>query len=158
MARPRYFEDFALGEPFATANHQVTLEEAIAFAAEHDPQYFHTDPERARGHPVFQGISASGFLTMTITHRLILEQDIGHAWGLVGKGIERLRWHRPVRPGDTLTVRGAIVGAERDPAQPFGVLTTDVETLNQRGERVMSFTVAAIVPSRDVLAPSAAAA
>ena len=144
----RYLEDFAVGETFETGAYTLTLDEMIAFARIHDPQYFHTDPARAAAHPVFRGISASGFLTVSVTHRLILAADPGHAWGLVGKGMDALRWRRPVRPGDTLRARGTVAAILRDPAQPFGTLVTDVETLNQQGERVMSFTVNAIVPVR----------
>lgn len=148
MAYPRHLEDFHVGDPFETGSHTLTLDEVIGFAAEHDPQYFHTDPVRAKAHPVFHGISASGFQTMTVTHRLILALDLGHAWGLIGKGLKALRWHRPVRPGDTLRVRGRVSGVERDPDQPFGIVTTEVETLNQSDERVMSFAVEAVVPAR----------
>jgi acyl dehydratase len=155
--RPRYLEDFSVGEVFETGSHRVGLDEIVAFAKVHDPQYFHTDPERARAHPVFHGISASGFLTMTITHRLILAAGTGQAWGLIGKGLQELRWRRPVRPGDTLRVRGLVTSVARDSGQ-HGVVTTAVETLNQRDETVMSFTVEGIVPSREAVAPAVWAA
>lgn len=158
MARPRYLEDFAPGETFETGRHTVRLDEVTGFAAEHDPQYFHTDPERAKGHPVFRGLSASGFLTMSITHRLILALDLGQAWGMIGKGIDNLRWRRPVRPGDTLRVRGEVQSVTPQPGQAFGIVTTAVETLNQNGETVMSFVVHGVVPSRVALAPTAEAA
>jgi acyl dehydratase len=157
-ARPRYVEDFRIGELFETGTHQVALEEIVAFAEVHDPQYFHIDPERARAHPVFQGISASGFLTMTITHRLILAAGTGQAWGLIGKGLHELRWRRPVRPGDTLRVRGLITSVTRDPAQPYGVVATAVETLNQHDQTVLSYIVDGIVPARERISPAARAA
>jgi acyl dehydratase len=147
-SKPRYFEDFAVGETFETASHTLSLEEVVAFAEAHDPQYFHVDAERARAHPVFQGISASGFQTMTVTHRLILALEIGHAWGLIGKGLDDLRWRKPVRPGDTLRARGRIVRCEADGVHPFGIVATEVQTLNQRDETVMSFTVNGVVPLR----------
>jgi acyl dehydratase len=152
----RFLEDFTVGEPFETATHTLTLEQLIAFSRLHDPQYFHIDPEAARDHPFFCGITASGFQTMTITHRLILALDIGHAWGLIGKGMEALRWRRPVRPGDTLRARGRVTRVERDPHHPFGIVATDIETVNQQGETVLSFTVNAVVPVRQ--APAARAA
>ena len=158
MAYPRHLEDFRVGDRFETGTHTLTLEEMIGFAAEHDPQYFHTDPVQAKAHPVFQGLSASGFQTMTITHRLILAVEIGHAWGLIGKGLKALRWHRPVRPGDTLRARGHISTIDRDPDQPFGIVTTEVETLNQNGERVMSFAVDGVVPARAGAVPRLKAA
>jgi acyl dehydratase len=158
MTRPRYLEDFAPGETFETGRYTVGLDEVTGFATAHDPQYFHTDPERAKAHPIFRGVSASGFLTMSITHRLIMALDLGHAWGMIGKGIDRLRWRRPVRPGDTLSARGEILSVTPQPGQVFGIVTTSVETVNQHGETVMSFTVHGVVPSRIALAPTARAA
>ena len=148
MTDPRYIEDFAAGETFETDAYTVPLEEALAFARAHDPQSFHTDPAAARAHPVFQGLALSGFHTMAITHRLILARRIGHAWGLIGKGVDALRWRRPVRPGDTLSVRGRIAAIHHEPGHPVGTLEVEIETLNQRGEAVMSFVVQSVVPSR----------
>ena len=151
MATPKYFEDFRFGETFETERYEVTLDEMIAFARLHDPQSFHVDPEAAERHPVFHGLSASGFYTMTVTHRLVLARDIGHAWGLIGKGIERLRWPRPVRAGDVLRVRGTVSGLTRDPRQPFGVVAAAIETLNQRDEPVLTMEVQAVVPSKSAV-------
>jgi acyl dehydratase len=148
MAEPRFFEDFRFGETFETGTHEVTLDEMVAFARLHDPQSFHTDAAAAERHPVFRGLSASGYYTMTVTHRLILALDPGHAWGLVGKGIDRLRWPRAVRAGDVLKVRGTVTGLSRDPRHPFGILETAIETLNQHDEPVLTMTVQAVVPSR----------
>lgn len=157
MAQPRYLEDFAVGERFETASHRVDLADAIAFATAHDPQPFHTDELAAKWHPIFRGLSISGFQTLTVTHRLIHDLDIGHAWGLVGKGIDRLRWKRPVRPGDSLRVVGTVAAVTRDPGQPFGSLLVEITTLNQQGEPVLTMTVNSIVPSRDVIETARAA-
>ena len=147
MTKPRYFEDFRFGETFLTGNYEVTLEEAIAFAEAHDPQPFHTDVHEARHHPLFRGLSASGLFTMSVTHRLILTAGLGNAWGLIGKGIDNLRWPIPVRPGDRLLVEGRVIGLSRDPAKPIGTIQTEVRTLNQDGEAVMTMVVHAVVPS-----------
>ncbi|QDP18707.1 MaoC/PaaZ C-terminal domain-containing protein [Sphingomonas xanthus] len=152
MTTLRYIEDFAAGETFETGSHTPTEEEALAFARAHDPQSFHVDPAEARRHPIFQGLTLSGFHTIAITHRLIFERDIGHAWGLIGKGLDGLRWRRPVRPGDTLRVRGCVVAVAHEPGQPAGTLDVEIETLNQRDEAVMTFAVSTLVPSRIVLA------
>ncbi|HEX8192497.1 MAG TPA: MaoC/PaaZ C-terminal domain-containing protein [Allosphingosinicella sp.] len=158
MAAARYYEDFRLGEVFTTGTHVAALGEMVAFARAHDPQSFHTDAAAAAHHPVFRGLSASGYYTMTVTHRLVLASDPGHAWGLIGKGIDRLRWPRPVRAGDTLTVRGTVAALERDPARPYGIVVTDIETLNQRNEVVQSMTVQAVVPVRAAAVPERRAA
>lgn len=158
MTEPRYLEDFRFGETFETDSYRITFDEAVGFAEVHDPQSFHIDEAEAQAHPIFGGLSASGFFTMSVTHRLILDAEIGHAWGLIGKGIDKLRWPRPVRPGDTLHVRGRVIGVSRDPRQPFGIVQVAVETLNQDGDAVMSMTVHTVVPSRVALVQQKAAA
>lgn len=157
MTKPRYIEDFVPGETFETGCHTIAEEEAIAFAREYDPQSFHVDPAEARRHPVFQGLVLSGFHTMAITHRLILAREIGHAWGLVGKGVDRLRWRRPVRPGDTLRVQGSVLAVAHQPGEPVGALEVEMKTLNQHDEPVMTFAVTTLVPSRAVLGERRAA-
>ncbi len=157
MAAPRYLEDFEVGEIFETASHRIELGEAIGFAQAHDPQPFHTDELAAKWHPIFRGLSTSGYHTLLVTHKLIFDLDIGHAWGLVGKGIDKLRWKRPVRPGDTLRVVGRVAAISRDPSQQFGSLEVTVTTLNQNEEVVLTMTVNSIVPSRDVLETARAA-
>lgn len=158
MATPRYYEDFREGEVFTTGTHLVLFGEMVAFARAHDPQSFHTDPAAAAHHPVFRGLSASGYYTMAVTHRLVLESNPGHAWGLIGKGIDRLRWPRPVRAGDRLTVRGTISALEHRPGRPFGIVTTEIETLNQEGEAVQTMIVHAVVPVRAAAEPELKAA
>ena len=157
MQDARYLEDFAVGESFETEAHRVTAEEVIGFARANDPQSFHTDPAAAAAHPVFLGLSASGYQTLTIVHRLILDQQLGHAWGLIGKGLDRVRWKRPVRPGDTLMVRARVAAIDADPARPFGTLSVEIEAVNQHGDAVLTFTALSIVPSRAVATVQAAA-
>lgn len=150
MTKHRYLEDFRVGEEFETAAYTVSKAEALAYAAEHDPQPFHMDPDAARQHPIFRGLALSGFHTMAITHRLILDCEIGHAWGLVGKGIKRLRWHKPVRPGDTLHAWGQVFEVRLEPGRTTGSLEIEIVTMNQRQEAVMAFAVTLVVPSRVV--------
>ena len=150
MIEPKYFEDFRFGETFVTRYYEVTVEEAVAFAEAHDPQPFHTDAREARDHPLFRGLSASGLFTMSVTHRLVLAAGLGNAWGLIGKGIDNLRWPMPIRPGDLLRVEGRVIRQSRDPSKPVGTIQTEVRTLNQDGEAVMTMVVHSVVPSRRV--------
>ncbi|HEY8572846.1 MaoC/PaaZ C-terminal domain-containing protein [Phenylobacterium sp.] len=148
MSDTRYLEDFRVGETFETAARTLTLETATEFARLWDPQPFHTDPDGARSHPVFQGLAASGYLTMAFMHRLIVDAEIGHAWGLVGKEIDHVRWKRPVRPGETLRVLGRVAEIEADPRRPIGTMAVDLETINERDEVLMTMRVRIVVPQR----------
>ena len=148
MAELRFFEDFRFGETFTTGTQEVRIEEAVGFAGAWDPQSFHVDEDAAKEHPVFRGLSASGLFTLAVTHRLIVAKGLGHAWGLIGKGMDQLRWLKPVRPGDVLHVQGRLIGLSREPDKPFGTILTSIETLNQDGDRVLSLIAQTVVPIR----------
>ena len=68
-----YLEDLNIGDKFRSRDYKITLEEIIEFATKYDPQVFHLDEEKAKDHPIFQGIAASGWHTSSIVMRLWTE-------------------------------------------------------------------------------------
>ena len=100
----RYLEDFAVGQTFRSGRLRIDTERIKTFAAEFDPQPFHLDEEAARD-TIFGGLAASGWHTAALTMRLLVESDLKPAGGIVGAGVDELRWPRPVRPGDELRTR-----------------------------------------------------
>jgi acyl dehydratase len=97
------FADFSPGQTFRSATYAVTAAEIKDFAAKYDPQPFHLDDAAADAGP-FKGLAASGWHTAAITMRLIVDGGLPIAGGIVGAGIDELRWHQPVRAGDVLSV------------------------------------------------------
>ena len=97
-----YLEDFAVGQRFISATHQLDAEQIKAFATRFDPQPFHTDDVAAQD-SFFKGLAASGWHTAAITMSLLVKSGMPIAGGLIGAGGE-IEWPRPTRPGDTLTV------------------------------------------------------
>ena len=87
----RYFEDLAVGQTFESGTVTVETEAIKAFAAEFDPQPFHLDEEAARA-SLFGGLVASGWHTAAITMRLLVGGDLKVVGGLIGMGVEELRW------------------------------------------------------------------
>jgi acyl dehydratase len=54
--------------------------------------------------------------------------------------VDELRWFKPVRPGDVLSVRVTVLEARRSESKPDrGVVRGLVEVMNQRGEVVASW-------------------
>jgi acyl dehydratase len=135
---PRYFEDHPVGAVFELGTIAVDPEELLAFARRFDPQPMHTDPAAAaRGE--FGGLIASGWHTGSLMMRLFATRFLSPASSLASPGIDELRWIRPVRPGDTLSVRVTIQEANRSRTRPDrGMLRCLVEVRNQAGEIVMS--------------------
>ena len=134
----RYFEAFTPGTVFEAGSFAISEAEIIAFAALYDPQRFHTDPEAARS-SVYGGLIASGWHTVALTMRQMIDNVFGETTGLGSPGVDELRWLVPVRPGDTLSVRLTVLEARPSRSKPDrGLVRFKVEATNQDGVLAMS--------------------
>ena len=144
----RYLDDFMIGMRFVSHTHTMTEAQIIAFAREFDPQPFHTDPVAAET-SLFRGLAASGWHTAAVSMRLFVDLQIGAADGMIGAGVENLRWPLPVRPNDTLRVESEVVSVRPSNTRPErGIVVFDVITRNQHGEIVQSYRPSCLVPTR----------
>ncbi|WP_224268834.1 MaoC family dehydratase [Haloprofundus salinisoli] len=133
---PIYFEDLAVGETTEFGEYEVTEDEIIEFAGRYDPQFFHVDPEKAE-ETMYGGLIASGWHTASMTMRMLVDGFLSEAASMGAKGVDELRWYRPVRPGDVLRVRNEVLekAVESDERGLAHVRTT---TLNGNDEEVFS--------------------
>jgi acyl dehydratase len=143
-----YLEDLPVGLRFKTGSQAIGVDDIHAFAAAFDPQPFHLDAAAAAAHPVFQGLSASGWHTASITMRLLTTSAPRLAGGVIGLGGE-VTWARPTRPGDVLTVHGEVVENRPSRSRPDrGIVTLRCETRNDRGEVVQDLLARLMVFTR----------
>lgn len=134
-----YFEDIEVGETTEFGSRTVTKEEIVEFAEKYDPQPFHTDEKAAEG-SMYGGLIASGWQTAALCMRLLVDGWAGERASLGARGIDELRWHRPVRPGDTLSI--GIEVLEKRPsanAPKRGHVRTKLTGRNQDDEPVISW-------------------
>ena len=97
-----FFEDFKPGDVIELGTYEMSESEIIDFGRRFDPQYFHTDPHAALDSP-FGGLIASGWHTCSAWARLWIDTVIARADGRGSSGMQEVRWHEPVRPGDSLS-------------------------------------------------------
>jgi acyl dehydratase len=143
-----YLEDFVVGQAYRSKRISVDAEGIKTFAARFDPQPFHLDDEAAR-RSIFSGLVASGWHTAALTMRLLVESDFRPSGGVIGAGVDELRWPRPVRPGDTLQVEGEVLEVRPSKSKPQqGVVRARLTTTNQHGDVVQVFVATLIVPRR----------
>jgi acyl dehydratase len=143
------FEDFYVGQNFDSATYEMTRERIHAFASEFDPQPFHLE-DAAASASFFQGIAASGWHTAAVAMRLRV-QTIRVTSGMIGAGIEEIRWNKPVRPGDILALHEEVVSTRLLTSRPqYGLIKMISTTTNQHGEVVMTMKVSALAPRRAV--------
>ena len=136
MERPRYFEDYPVGEQRQTSARTIT-ETDIVIHAGHTGDFFphHMDAEAMKSSQWGQRI-AHGTMTFSI--------GIGLTAGEINPlaftyGYERLRFPKPVFIGDTIHTLLSITSLEDDPKRKdHGRVTEEIRVLNQRGETVLA--------------------
>lgn len=142
----RYLEDYAVGQIYRSPGPLRVEAEAIkAFAETFDPQPFHLDEEMAKD-TFFRGLAGSGWHTAALTMRLLVEGELGPAWGIIGAGGE-VSWPRPLRPGDALRLESEILEVRPSKSRPEqGLIKVRTTTLNQNDEPVQVLVANLIVP------------
>ena len=134
----RYFEDYVPGITYEYGPIAVTEAEVIEFAKKYDPQYIHTDAEKAAAGP-FGGLIASGWHTAALMMRLYADNYVSSVAAIASPGVDELRWIKPVRPGDSLWIRVTATESRRSRSKPhLGLLRVMVEVFNQHKELVMT--------------------
>jgi acyl dehydratase len=150
MQPEMYFEDFYPGQKFnSLRSYRVTAKEIISFGEKYDPQPFHID-EAAGKISFFSGLAASGWLTAAIVMRLRVE-SINVKGGMIGAGVEEMRWTHPVRPEDRLRTEAEIIEVRHSVNRPeFGVIRSRTIVFNQHDEIVMKSVVNWLAPLRSI--------
>lgn len=139
MTQPKwYFEDFKVGESLEIGSRTVTEEEIISFATQFDPQPFHVDRDAAT-QSIFGGLIASGWHTCSMMMRLMVDGFLNQSASMGSPGIDQLRWLKPVRAGDTLTLNLVTLESKPSSSKPDrGVVVSEWRATNQHGELVLT--------------------
>ncbi|MBS0509983.1 MAG: MaoC family dehydratase [Proteobacteria bacterium] len=147
MTTTHYLDDLTVGQKFGSGRLTLELDAIRRFAGEFDPQPFHLDEEAAQA-TIFRGLAASGWHTAALTMRLLVDSEFRPAGGIVGAGVDDLRWPRPVRPGDELRVESEVLELRPSKSRPEqGIARLRVTTLNQDDEVLQTY-VASLVMQR----------
>ena len=133
-----HWEDFAVGQVRELGSLTVSRQEILDFASQFDPQPFHLDDEAAKA-SVFGGLCASGWHTCALAMRLMVTNFLHQTSSLGSPGLEDVRWHKPVFPDDTLSLRHTILATKpmRKRAD-VGLVQTQWEMFNQHGQTVLT--------------------
>jgi acyl dehydratase len=145
----RYFEDYVPGHTYEFGTITVSEPEIIEFARRFDPQPMHVDPEAAaRGR--FGGIIASGWHTVGLAMRLLVDHYISKVASLASPGVDEVRWPHPVRPGDALRIRVTVLEATPSRSKPDrGLVRTRIEAFNQHDQLVLSLIAMSLMRRRE---------
>jgi acyl dehydratase len=142
-----WLEDFRAGQVFESPYTEVGREEIVGFARRYDPQPFHLDPAAARD-SVFGGLVASGWHTAALTMRLFVDHGPRPRGGLVGLGVDELRW-QALREGSRIRIRAEVLEVRRSKSRTDrGTVRIRLQTLDEEGREVQHALPTILVPAR----------
>lgn len=143
----QYFEDLEVGGPRALGTATLTREEIRAYAEQYDPLPYHLDEAAARaaGH---EGLIASGYHTLSVVNGVVVREYRQDVATVAGFGIDALRWPRPVRPGDTLTVYHELDAKRPSESRPDAGITEVTIHATTDDETVITYETAGLVTRR----------
>ena len=132
-----YWEDLKTGMVLELGDITVDREEALDFARRYDPQPFHVDDEAAAD-SIFGRLAISGWMTCSMAMGLYVRNFTLKASSMGSPGVEKIKWLKPVYPGDQLTLRQRIVDTKpmRSHAD-LGMARGVMEMFNQDGDQVL---------------------
>jgi len=142
------FDALQVGDTLLTKTRTITIEDIEAFARlSGDTFYAHMDAEAAKAHGVFEGRVAHGYFIVSAAAGLFVDPDLGPV--MANYGLEKLRFVKPVYPGDTiqvrLTVKQKTAKEVPEGTPPQGVVEWDVEVRNQDGDAVALYSILTLV-------------
>jgi oxepin-CoA hydrolase/3-oxo-5,6-dehydrosuberyl-CoA semialdehyde dehydrogenase len=143
------FGDLNIGDGFNSREREVTLADIEQFAAlSGDHFYAHMDETAARRNPLFGGRVAHGYFLIAAAAGLFVEPQFGPV--LANYGIDALRFVKPVKPGDRISVRIACKEKSLRAGAGYGEVRWDARIVNQYGDAVASYDVLTMVSERAI--------
>jgi acyl dehydratase len=137
--KPKYFDDFHVGESFETEPNFISKDEIIDFASKYDPQTFHLDENAAKNGP-FGRLTSSGFMTLGKSFTQIFNTNVFNGSSMGAWGLDELRWTKPVYPGDTLKTQVEVLEKKLSSKNPIkGTVRLKQTVYNQNEDVVMTW-------------------
>jgi len=146
-----YFEDFAIGQELVTRGRTIfdhDIGVLVGLSGLYEELFMNREYYERQS--VFKRRVAPGLLTLCIAEGLVMSEEWYRGTGLAFLGLDGLRLHAPVSPGDTLRVHVTITETRPTRHGDRGVVRAEHAVRNQDGTVVMSFQIARMVQRRPV--------
>lgn len=133
-----WFEDMTVGDCDTIGEYTVDEDEMVAFAKKWDPFPFHVDRIAAEK-SIHGGLIASGEYTMAVKQILLHMKGVPPGV-MASMGYDELRYLKPVRPGDNLSVRLEILQKRESTSKPDrGIVRVATTLRNQDNVAVLTY-------------------
>ena len=130
-----YFEDMVPGLSLSSTSHHIERDELVKFAKIWDPLPFHVDEQA--GINAFGSLTAPGLYVLAVKQRLI--HQLPSQKIIASLGYDEVRFHVPLRPGDTVVLKQEWVSRRPSQSKPDrGIVVLKFSLINQHYETVMS--------------------
>nr|WP_249177316.1 MaoC family dehydratase [Burkholderia ambifaria] len=132
------YEDLEVGSTTEIGRYTFEPDDIKTFAQRYDPQPFHLDEEAGKASP-FGGLVASGWHTCSVFMSLLIKKLGPDSTSMGSPGIDSIRWLKPVRAGDTITMLQKIHDKRVSASKPDrGIVSTEWIGINGAGDTVIS--------------------
>ena len=134
---PHAFDDLSLGDNFEAGPRTISREDIDRFTqVSGDRTALHSDEEYARNTP-FGGLVAHGVLNLAAATGLAYDMGVFEGTVLAIRSME-VRYERPVRPGDSVTLTLVVEELDERPKDDRGRVSFAATLRNQDGKTVLS--------------------
>jgi oxepin-CoA hydrolase/3-oxo-5,6-dehydrosuberyl-CoA semialdehyde dehydrogenase len=143
-----HFDELEIGQTLLTHRRTVTEADIVNFGClSGDHFYMHFD-EQAACDSMFEKRIAHGYFVLSAAAGLFVDPGVGPV--LANYGLDTLRFVNPVGIGDTIQARITCKtkidqGKVNNKGDAIGVVSWDVEVVNQNGELVASYDILTLV-------------
>ena len=121
-----FYEDMVPGTGLSVPGRPIEEAEVVEFSRQWDPMPFHID-----------GSSAPGIYILAFKQRMV--HQLPTMAVIASFGYDEVRFHEPVRPGDTLSLSVEWVSRRESTSKPHaGIVTLRLSLFNQRKAVVLS--------------------
>lgn len=134
-----HYEDLPVGHVAELGEITVDRQDVLDFARRYDPQPFHLDDAAAARSPIFGRLAASGWHVCALVMGEYVRKFLNQSASMGSPGVEKIKWLKPVYPGDTLHLRLRVTEARPMQSRPaIGLVRSEWEVFNQDGVQVLS--------------------
>ena len=130
-----FYEDISPSAVLRAGPYVIPEQELVDFATAWDPLPVHVDKDYAARHG---GLTAPGLYLLAIKMRLVHQLPFRRTV-IAGVGFDKVRFHRPVHPGEALTLEVTWRDKRRSRSKPDrGIVSGHYALINASGETVLS--------------------
>lgn len=141
------FSEFREGLVLEFGSYTLSEAEIVEFASRYDPQPFHIDAAAAAA-TRWGGIIASGFHTCSVAMRLMVDNVLAGSESSGSPGLSSISWLKPVRPGETLSMRVEVFEVQLSQSRGTGTVVWKWQLKNQRAELVLDLVATSLFDLR----------